>query len=159
MICKLRCANIKLMKSQVISSILLCLMVFGFFNASFVYAKKLPSKSAKKTTKQAPKRGGSGVVVSAKLRSDRKAVNVYFANLNLAQSVSYTLSYQTDGKQEGVGGSIDPKGVYSTSRELVFGTASGGVYRYHSNISGAKLEIITNLKSGKKSIKRFKIKV
>lgn len=134
------------------------LLILSFLGPPAAMAKRLPkavvsSKAGKKFA--AP----SGVVISAKLRGDRRAINLYMSNLNLAQAVSYTLSYDTNGKGEGIGGSVDPKGIYSTSRELVFGTASSGVYRYHSNITGAKLEVIATLKSGKKIVKRFKIKV
>jgi hypothetical protein len=57
-----------------------------------------------------------------------------------------------------VGGSLDLSSG-SLTRELVFGTASNGVYRYHSNVTNAKLEITSVLKNGQKRIKKFRIKV
>ena len=143
--------------TRILSIFILIVLFFFGLGITFTEAKMLPKRASFKAAKKG--RGGSQIVVSAKLRGDRRAVNVYFANLNQASSVAYTLSYQTGGKQEGIGGSIDTRGVYSTSRELVFGTASGGVYRYHSNITNARLEVVTTLKSGKKAIRRFRIKV
>ncbi|OGK24415.1 hypothetical protein A2954_02890 [Candidatus Roizmanbacteria bacterium RIFCSPLOWO2_01_FULL_37_12] len=100
----------------------------------------------------------SGVVVSPRLRPDRKALNVFFNNLSKAKNITYTLIYQTDGKDEGISGSIDSSSGNSTTRELLFGTCSAGVCRYHTNLSGMKLEIETTLLNGKKTLKRFKIR-
>lgn len=101
----------------------------------------------------------SSVGVTPRLRADRKALLVYFSNLNKVRSVTYTLIYQTDGKDEGVSGSIDSSSGNSTSRELLFGTCSSGVCRYHPNISNMKLEVTLQLMTGKKSLRRFRIKV
>lgn len=67
--------------------------------------------------------------------------------------------YQTDGKDEGISGIIDAGGENSTTRELLFGTCSSGVCRYHANITGMSLEIVSELKTGKKYLRRFKVKV
>lgn len=101
----------------------------------------------------------SGVGVSAYLRSDRLALVVNFSNLNKANNVSYTLSYQTNGKEEGVGGSIDSSAGNSTSRELLFGTCSGGVCRYHTSLTNMKLEVTTELTSGRRTLRRFRIRI
>lgn len=101
----------------------------------------------------------SGVLASPRLRSDRKALLVTFNNLQKVKNVTYTLMYQTDGKDEGVSGSIDSSAGNSLSRELLFGTCSSGVCRYHANISNMKLEILTELPSGKRLIKRFRVRI
>lgn len=139
--------------------ILYLLITFLFFSCSYgVNAKLLPrfqgGSAVKKTTYVA-----SGLVVSAKLRGDRQALFVYFSNLNKVTSVTYTLMYQTNGKDEGVSGTMDATGGNSTSRELLFGTCSSGVCRYHQNLSNMKLEVTSTLTSGKQTIKRFRIRV
>lgn len=151
--------KIRVMSNNFFAFFLILGIVWVTVGFGQVSAKTLPRRVS--APGKAVKRANSAsfVAVSARLRPDRRALNVYFANLNQAASVTYTLSYQANGNQEGIGGSIDTKGVYSTSRELVFGTASSGVYRYHSNITGARLEVISVLKSGKKAVKRFKIRV
>lgn len=142
-----------MLKKGVITFLIFFILVFFVPEST---AKRLPrAGSGVKRVRS----GGASVIVSAKLRADRRAINAYFANLNLASSVTYSLTYKTDGKVEGVGGSIDTAGVYSTSRELVFGTESGGVFKYHSNITDAKLEVVSTLKSGKKAIRRFRVRV
>lgn len=121
-------------------------------------AKVLPQARAGGKTTVRTTSGGSGVAVSPKLRADRKALTVGFGNLQNATSVSYTLTYTTNGQQEGAGGTISGAGS-SATRELLFGTCSGNVCRYHTNITNARLEILSQLKSGKKTIKRYRIRV
>ena len=129
-----------------------------FVLSETVEAKVLPQakKSGKTTT---VKTAGKTIGVSPKLRADRKALNVYFSNLQNAQSVSYFLTYSQGGQQEGAGGSLNLAGGSSQSAELLFGTCSKNVCRYHTNIKDGKLEVTYTSKSGKKYLKRYKIKV
>lgn len=136
--------------------IILLLVVF-LFASKPVEAKLLPRFA--KSGQAGRGRYTSGVGVSAYLRGDRLALVVNFNNLNKANSVSYTLSYQTNGKDEGIGGVIDSSGGSSASRELLFGTCSSGVCRYHTNIANMKLEVTSELTSGRKTLKRFRIRV
>ncbi len=121
-------------------------------------AKILPqSKSNTKTvTKQSQ---GSGISVAPKLRRDRQALLVYFGNLQNAQSVSYMLIYKTNGQEEGAGGSVNPSLGNTANRELLFGTCSKNVCRYHPNITNMIFEVRAQLKSGKNLLKRYKIKI
>lgn len=95
-------------------------------------------------------------VVSAKLRSDRRALIVNFKNLSQVKSLSYTLSYKAGGISQGVVGTITPK-TDTAKRELLFGTCSKNVCRYHKNIKEMKLVVTAKFKSGKKLIKTFKV--
>ncbi len=97
----------------------------------------------------------SKTMVTAKLRGDRKALLVYFGNLQNATNVSYTLIYNTQGRQEGAGGSIRQEEGNTTTRELLFGTCSKNVCTYHSNITNMKLEVTGQLTSGKSFTRRF----
>lgn len=99
-----------------------------------------------------------GVSIYPRMRADRHALVVTTSNLSLANSVSFTLIYQTNGKDEGASGSVDVS-QGTVTREVLFGTCSSGVCRYHPNISNARFEVVTELKNGKKSVKRYKIKV
>jgi hypothetical protein len=101
----------------------------------------------------------SGLIVSARLRADRRALNVYFSNINKVTSLIYTLMYQTNGIDEGVSGTMDSSKGNSATRELEFATASNGVYRYHTNLTNMKLEVTSTLPTGKQTIKRFRIRV
>lgn len=138
------------------------LIVFSIFILSIfhenVYAlKTLPqSKGVKKTMPM--KTSNTSIAVSPKLRRDRQALNVYFSNLQNAQSVSYMLIYKTNGQEEGAGGSVKSS-EGSASRELLFGTCSKNVCRYHPNLSNMSLEVKSQLKSGKNLTKRYKIKI
>ena len=121
-------------------------------------AKLLPQAkgSAKQVTSS--RTGGSGITVTPRLRSDRRALIVSFSNLQNAKSVTYQLTYLTNGQQEGAGGTISGAGN-STERTLLFGTCSKDVCRYHSNISNMKLEISYTSTSGKKYLKRYRVKI
>ena len=111
----------------------------------------------KKTT--TAKKSVATFSVSPKLRKDRKALVVYFNNLQTTKSVSYMLIYRTNGQEEGAGGSVNPSQGSSASRELLFGTCSKNVCRYHPNLSNMSFEVKAQLKSGKNLIKRYKIKI
>jgi len=100
----------------------------------------------------------SGLVVSPKLRNDRRALILSLSNLQKVNNITYTLMYQTNGKDEGVSGLIDSSAGSSATRELLFGTCSD-VCRYHENITNMKLEIISVLPNGKQTLKRYRIKV
>ncbi len=121
-------------------------------------AKVLPQaqKSGQKTGLQSS--GGTGIGVSPRLRADRRALIVYFSSLQNASSVSYLLTYKTSTQNEGVQGSLN-LGPSSATQELLFGTCSRNVCRYHTGIKDVKLEVSYTSKSGKKYIKRYKIKV
>ena len=138
--------------------IVVLIFIFLINVAEINAAKKLPqSKSSSKTVVK--KSQGAGISVTPKLRSDRQALNVYFGNLQNAKSVSYMLIYKTNGQEEGVGGSVNPSGRNTASRELLFGTCSKNVCRYHPNITNMSFEVTAQLTSGKKLIKRYKIKI
>lgn len=132
------------------------LFIFGVFVPSEIYGRLLPRFTRLSGGRKV---AGSGLVVGARLRSDRRAINVTFGNLKSVRSVTYTLMYQTNGKDEGVSGSLDSSAGGSVTRELLFGTCSAGVCRYHQNITNMKLEVVSQLPSGKQTIKRFRIRV
>ena len=138
------------MKEKILSVALIFLFLL-FINQQVLYAKKkLPSRG--KTVA-----AGVGAIVSPKLRSNRLALIVNFSGLSRVNSVSYTLSYNTNGIPQGVVGTITP--ISNTAqRELLFGTCSAGVCRYHTNLTGMKFVVTSNLKSGKKVIKTFRVK-
>ena len=101
---------------------------------------------------------GGGITVSPRLRADRRALLISFGNLQNANSVSYQLIYNANGQQEGAGGTISSSGN-SASRELLFGTCSRDVCTYHKNITNMKFEVTYTASSGKKFLKRYRIKV
>lgn len=124
-----------------------------------IEAKTLPQAAKMgKSTAVSKGVGGGGISVSPRLRGDRAALIVNFANLQNASSVSYLLTYRTSTQDEGAMGSITLSGSTAT-QELLFGTCSRNVCRYHSGISNMKLEVSYTTKAGKKYLKRYKIKI
>lgn len=139
-----------------IKAIILALFAFFVF-AGTAEAKVLPQ--SRKVNTPAKSIRSQNISVSPKLRSDRKAVIVYFSNLQNASQVSYALTYNTDIQQEGAMGGLNLTGSSSQAQELLFGTCSKNVCRYHTGIKNAKLEVSYTLKSGKKYLRKFRIKV
>lgn len=141
-------------------ALILSLPFFFFLLLSVpsVDAKLLPQVKGTKPIAKTKSFAGKGISVYPKLRSDKKALNVSFGNLQNARSIQYNLIYRTEGHEEGAGGTIT-KQTGGTTRELLFGTCSSGVCRYHTNISNMRLEILTELNSGKKTLKRYRIKI
>ncbi len=134
------------------------IFLFSFSVQSVVSAKTLPQAKGDKAT-VSRKSSGSGITVAPKLRNDRKALLVYFGNVQNANNISYMLIYQTNGQQERAGGSVRSSEGNSTSREILFGTCSRNVCRYHANITNMKFEVTVQLKSGKNLLKRYKIRI
>lgn len=139
-------------------SLFLVIIFSLFLFTNTAEAKVLPqvAKALKVTTSKV---ATAGINVSPRLRSDRRALIVYFSNLQNAKNVSYMLTYETSEQQEGARGDIQTTGASSLSQELLFGTCSKGVCRYHTGIKNMKLEVSYTILSGKRYIKRYKIKV
>ena len=111
-------------------------------------------KSKPRSTAAVPGR----VAVSVKFKSGKSGIIATFSNLEVASSVSYSLTYTSRGVKEGVGGALaNPSGTQS--RELLFATCSGSVCRYHTGITNARFTVTTTLKNGKKVVKPFKLRV
>ncbi|MBI4038423.1 hypothetical protein HY384_00535 [Candidatus Daviesbacteria bacterium] len=135
----------------------LFLIPFLFLTIEKVEAKVLPqAKSGSKTNIR--NLTPNAVTVSPRLRGDKKALNVYYSNLQNASSVSYLLTYKTASQDEGAMGTLNSK-TSNTSVELLFGTCSKNVCRYHTGIHDAKLDVSYTTKTGKKYIKRYRIKI
>lgn len=136
--------------------IIVFIFLFSFFHNNAYALRTLPQARVSKT---APlKTQSASIGVAPRIRNDRHALVVYFSNLQNAQSISYMLIYKTNGQDEGAGGSVKPSEGNAT-RELLFGTCSKNVCRYHTNISKMTFEVTAQLKSGKKLLKRYKIKI
>ena len=133
------------------------LVAFFFFLVIPVEAKVLPRFT--NTAKTTGKSGGSSLVVLPRLRADRKALTIYFGNLSKVKNLSYVLMYNGSGQDQGIVGSVDSSGGSTANRELLFGTCSTAVCTYHSNITNMKLEVTVEQFSGKKSLRRYRIKV
>ena len=139
------------------SILLVITLAFTLTPIALVEAKVLPQ--AVKSSGGAVKVVNSGITVYPKLRADRRALNVTFGNLLKVKAVSYSLTYNTLEQQEGAMGAVVLTGASSQSQELLFGTCSKGVCRYHTGIKNVKLEVSYTTKSGKKYLKRYKIRV
>lgn len=139
----------------------LILVVLSIFTLTGITeAKVLPQAGKVSPRQSATKPNGTTIGVYPKLRADRKALVVSFSNLQNAKSVSYNLIYtQGSGQQEGAGGALNLTGQTTDKIELLFGTCSSGVCRYHTGIKDARLEVSYTSVNGKKYLKKFKIKI
>lgn len=149
------------MIKNISSRVVVLLILFSFiFFAQSAEAKVLPQArgNVQKPT-SVKSAGGIGINVSPRLRADRRALIVNFSNLQNASAVSYSLIYKTSTQDEGAIGSLSLGGSSSSTSELLFGTCSKNVCKYHTGIKDAKLEVSYTSKSGKKYLKRYKIRV
>jgi hypothetical protein len=142
---------------KVLLVVLLAILALGFVTP--VEAKVLPQAGKAAVKQKVAKSGGTTIGVSPRMRADRKAILVNFSNLQNASSVSYQLIYSHDGQQEGAMGGITLNGQMNDKAELLFATCSNNVCRYHGNIKDARLEVSYASKTGKKYLKKFKIRV
>ena len=136
--------------------LIIILLLFAFFILLFnkTEAKKIiPPKGKSQAVSTS-----SRVIIKPQLRRDRRALIVNFSNLGVASSLSYELGYVAQGIPQGVAGTITPTGETALQRELLFGTCSRNVCRYHTNIKDMKLIVTSTLKSGTRVRKIFRIK-
>ena len=145
---------------RLLASFLISLFIFSVFTP-LANAKVLPQSGKIAPKQSAPKANRTTIGVFPKLRADKRAIIVNFTNLQNATAVSYSLVYKqgSSGQQEGAGGALNLTGQTTDKIELLFGTCSAGVCRYHTNIKDARLEVSYTSKTGKKYIKKFKIKL
>lgn len=144
---------------KILAVIFVLLFVFSLFPQG-ASAKVLPqAKSGTKSVAPKSSAGTTNISVNPRLRGDRKALLISFRNLQNSTNVSYALIYTTEGREEGAGGSVRKDEGNSATRELLFGTCSKNVCRYHTNMKNVKLEVTGQLKSGKIFTKRYRIKI
>lgn len=134
------------------------LLAFLLFPLGAEAKKQLPQAGSSKSG-TAKVSSGKGVGVSVKFTNYKRAISATFTNLGIASSVTYQLTYTQSGINEGAGGSISDLSSGMTTRQLLFGTCSKGVCRYHTGIKNAKFIVTTTLKDGKKVTKTFRLKV
>lgn len=115
-----------------------------------VVKKAAPAKTFKKTSAKNTRKNSATLPIGAsiRLRADRRAVIATFTGATSASSIQYMLSYDSDGGSEGVIGSITPGKQKTIVRELLFGTCSSGVCRYHTGVTNAYLEVTVTSKKG-----------
>ncbi|MBI4130083.1 hypothetical protein HY468_02085 [Candidatus Roizmanbacteria bacterium] len=116
-------------------------------------------KSGAKPATSISTRSSNSVIVSPGFMPGRAGLRVSFSSIQNAKKISYILSYETNGKTEGITGSITPADGTSTTRDMLFGTCSSGTCVKHMGIKNAQLTVTTDLTSGKKSIRKYKIRV
>lgn len=138
-------------------AISLLLIVFFLLLPQSALALKIRSSRGTSSTRVYSTAGRVGS--SVKFNGGRNGVIISFSGLSNAKSVTYTLSYNTNGIAQGAMGTISNITTSTDTRELLFGTCSGGVCRYHQNITNAKLVITSKLNSGYTTRKTYKIRI
>jgi len=86
----------------------------------------------------------SSPLVDFYFQKNKAAVGFLVSNFSDYQQLTYIISYQTNGKSEGITGNIALNGTSEVKREdLILGTcSSGGTCIYHSGITSIDLTII-----------------
>lgn len=140
--------------------LLITLIAFSIFFSLFPSvwaAKKRPprdSSSGQPVTRTYTR----GVRSSVRFRPDRLGLLINFSGFGNIVSVTYTLTYNANGIPQGAMGTVTPE-TAGEQREVLFGTCSHGVCRYHTNITNARLVIDSKLSSGLVIRKPYRIKI
>ena len=101
---------------------------------------------------------GKGIPALVLYRSDKLGILLSFANFSGIQSVSYLFTYNTNGIQQGAGGTISKNNNPMLERQLLFGTCSTNVCTYHYNLTNARLTLTAKYSNGTTRTKLYKIK-
>jgi hypothetical protein len=91
-----------------------------------------------------------------KLRADSQALLLILGGMQHASSVTYQLTYQTNGISQGIEGIHDPV-LGNTQKELVFGTCSAADCIAALNITDMIFELRVGLENGQTLLKRYQI--
>lgn len=145
------------MRKQI--SFFLALILFSTIPNQILAAKTRTSRGGGTGSTSGYVSTSGRVTTSVRFRSDRRAIVINFAGLSNANSVNYSLTYDSNGLAQGAVGTMMNIAGSSDSRELLFGTCSHGVCRYHTGITNARLVITSKLKSGITTRKSYKLKV
>jgi len=145
------------MKRQI--SFFLALILFLIIPHQILAAKARTSRGGGTGSTSGSVSTSGRVTTSVRFRSDRRAAIISFAGLSNANSVNYSLTYDSNGIAQGAMGTMTNIAGSSDSRELLFGTCSHGTCRYHTGIINARLVITSKLKSGITTRKSYKLKV
>ncbi len=86
-------------------------------------------------------------------------LNLTFSNPNSAKSISYEMTYNRSGGQEGVYGTVGTKGKGTVLKKILLGTCSTRTCTYHKNISNIKVKVTIVYKNGKVEVKVIKVKI
>lgn len=132
--------------------------LFVLVSNTVIDARVLPRFGGDKMGLPTTSSSSNNQFVSAKLRTDRKALIVNFINLQNAKSVEYLLTYSGSGADQGVPGTLDLSAGNSISRTIIFGTESKGVFTYHTNIKNMRSVVTVVTKAGKTVVKKYVVK-
>lgn len=131
------------------------------FLSTFIYLSlPSPCHAARQRTRKPRQQVvyvSQGVSSSVRFRPDRLGLLITFSNFDNLTSGRYELIYDSNGITQGAGGSI-LLGDTDT-KELLFGTCSGGVCVFHENISNARLSVVSVLNDGTTILKPYRIRV
>ena len=139
------------MKIKAIITLTISLALFLYL-PNLVFAKK----KLQRIKKPEPINKEHGAWVKPKLRSDGKALLLMLGGMKHADSIDYTLTYNSGPVPQGIQSYHTPEDG-NTQKELVFGTCSGQDCVYHGNLTEMILEIKIALKSGQTLTQRYQI--
>jgi len=142
-----------LLQSIFITSLLMLVVSLFFVVPRIEAAKKFVPKR-----KPAVKISTGSIPAIVRYRADHLGILMSFSNFSGIESVSYSFTYNTNGMPQGAGGKITSANNPTAQRELLFGTCSSGVCRYHSNLSNARLVLTATMTNGRTITKGYKIK-
>lgn len=97
--------------------------------------------------------------ISVKFLPSHLGITVVVQNTGSTSSISYSLTYFSRGIEQGADGAIKLD-ANTVSKQLIFGSCStNNNCRYDTQITDAKLTVTTTLKTGRRVIKPFKLKI
>ena len=143
---------------RLIAILVLTLALISLLAPSQILAAKPRASRGTGTAVSSGTTAGGRVVSSARFKANRLGIILSLSGLNNASSVTYELTYTAAGIPQGARGTVSGAGNTAT-RELLFGTCSKNVCRWHTNITDARLTVTSKLNSGITTRKTFRLKV
>lgn len=146
------------MNKKFFLALIVSLLLFSLVSTLSWAAKTRPPRGSTSGT-TVTRTYSRGINASISFRPDRLGLIINFSGFTSnIESVTYTLTYNANGIPQGAMGTVTPE-TASEQREVLFGTCSHGVCRYHTNITNARLVIDTKLTSGLTIRKPYRINI
>lgn len=136
----------------------LTLFLISFATPSSALAAKPRTTRGSGATVSSGTATSGRVISSVRFKTNRLGIILSLSGLNNASSVTYELTYAAAGIPQGARGTVSGAGSAAT-RELLFGTCSKNVCRWHTNITDARFVVTAKLNSGITTRKTFRLKV
>lgn len=129
---------------------LIALILFAALAVAMSYPPAVAAKSHKVVSPRT-------IVIETDYKPKKHHVRIAFKRLHDVSFVSYTLTYKTNGVQQGISGSFAPHGNNREIDKLLLGTCSASCV-YDKNITNIQITVKTTYNTGLVTVTTYTVR-